>query len=156
MIKVLGIGSPFADDRVGFEVLQQLKKIKQLKPFIPTQLCLEQYDRPGINLLNLLQGCAGVFIVDAIKTKATPGTIHRFQDHQIESLYVNTLSSHSIGVVEALALGRELKLLPDSVIIYGVEINNIDYSFESSTIIKDAILSLSKMLSEELLLRVNC
>jgi hydrogenase maturation protease len=114
-------------------------------------LSVEQYDRPGINLLNLLQGAEKIYIVDAVKTNAKPGIIHRFQDHQIESHYTNTISSHSIGIADAISLGRVLKLLPQTVIVYGVEIDNIDYSFESSMIIKEAVSLLSNLLTEELL-----
>lgn len=149
-IKVLGVGSPFGNDRIGWEVIQQIQKNKKLKTFIPTLIQIESCDRPGIHLLNRFEDVERVYLIDAIKMNAEPGNIYRFQDDEINIISHNTISSHNLGIAEALSLGRVLDLLPSSIIFYGIVIGDIDYSIETSKIIKKAVLKLTDKLFYEL------
>lgn len=147
MIKVLGIGSPFGDDRVGWEVIQKMQGSEKLKPFMPVLLQMESLDRPGINLLHAMQEAEKVYIIDAVKTQSEPGMIHRFQGHEIENFYASNVSSHGIGVVEALSLGRVLNSLPACMIVYGIEMGDMR---AMSGEVKKSITALSDILIEEL------
>jgi hydrogenase maturation protease len=122
LIKVLGIGSPFGDDQVGWKVVDALKQQLSMHTNIDLLVSIENHDRPGVRLIELMSGAHTVFIIDAIKSNSEIGTIHRFKNHDIFELE-NRLSTHNMGVSEALQLGSALNALPDNIILYGIEID---------------------------------
>jgi hydrogenase maturation protease len=62
-----------------------------------------------------------VYVVDAVKADLHPGTILRLTAQQLMgSDGVRTLSTHGIGLREAIALGRSLGMLPERLEIYGI------------------------------------
>lgn len=121
---VLGVGSPFGDDQLGWCAAQLLQKRAELQPF-STRLKIDWSDRPGLRLLELMKEADTVFLIDAIKTGAPIGTIHRFVNKEIHGLS-SELSSHSFGVLETLQLGFSLNSLPPKVLLYGLEIDGIE------------------------------
>ncbi len=157
MIKVLGIGSPFGDDRAGWETIEQLKQQKALVPFISRGLQLTCHDRPGMHLLSLLEGATAVYLIDAVKTGAAmPGSIHRYEGQAIQKASSSTLSSHDIGVLEALELGFVLNLLPKTVVVYGIEIGEIDCcSAACSSVVRDAAHEVSDQIMNELRIQLR-
>ena len=125
-LRVLGIGSPFGDDQLGWEVVKLLQKSIDLNQFTSDQVQLSCCDRPGMYLLALMRDANTVFLIDAIKAGAACGTLHRFKNQEIEAMS-NPLSSHTLGVAEAMKMGRALDDLPPNVILYGIEIGEINY-----------------------------
>lgn len=110
---VLGVGSPFGGDRVGWRVVERLVAEGE------DRVRLEALDRPGPALVTAMAGAAFAVIVDAVRPAPAPGTVHRLTD--LGDLPARSpASSHGFGVAEALALGRRLGQLPPWVVI-GVE-----------------------------------
>ncbi|KGP63355.1 hydrogenase [Legionella norrlandica] len=122
-IKILGIGSPFGDDQVGWLVAEGLKKELDLSPDIDRKVSVECHDRPGLRLIELLDSQQVVFLIDAVKSGGTIGTIHHLKNSEIYTLK-NALSTHAIGVVQALQLANSLDVLPEHIILYGIEIGD--------------------------------
>jgi hydrogenase maturation protease len=66
-----------------------------------------------------LEDAAAAVIVDAVRSGAEPGTLHRLT--RLDQLpAASPASSHGLGLAEALALGERLGQLPPWVVI-GVE-----------------------------------
>ena len=149
-LHVLGIGSPFGDDQLGWEVIKLLQQKATLWPFIPRQLHIACCDRPGMHLLELMRAAQTVFLIDAVKTGATVGTLHRFQNEEIENVN-NSLSSHALGIAEAMKIGTILNILPQKIILYGVEINEVQLQFALSKPIIKAIKALSLQIESDIL-----
>ncbi|MBA2653771.1 MAG: hydrogenase maturation protease [Gammaproteobacteria bacterium] len=149
-VRVIGIGSPFGDDRIGWKVVSILQQKKNIQKFIPNQLQIECSDRPGLDLLNLLQGAETAFLVDAVKTGASKTTIHRFENSEIEKIET-PLSSHSFGIGQTLKLGKLVSELPGMIVLFGIEIENISSQFEISKDLQAAIVRLSNIIEKELL-----
>lgn len=147
---VLGIGSPFGDDRVGWQVIKLLEQNASIKNYIPNSLHLECHDRPGTNLFALTQSASKIILIDAVKTGAAIGTCHQFQQKEIEQLYPS-ISTHGIGIGYALKLGFELQLLPEDITLYGIEIGEISYTKELSPPIRRAAIQLHDFLTTLLL-----
>ena len=59
MIRIIGLGSPFGDDQVGWRVIELLQD--RLDP----QVDLVALDRPGAALINWMAGAQRLVIVDA-------------------------------------------------------------------------------------------
>lgn len=145
-IRVLGVGSPFGDDQLGLLAAQLLQKKNR---FSDNNLQILTCDRPGIKLLDLMQGADAVFIIDAVMTGAPSGTIHRLSIDELTHL-PKPLSSHGIGLIEALDIGKALNELPEQLILYGVEIENIDEPFRITKTSQKSIKQIVTMLEQDI------
>lgn len=149
-LHVLGIGSPFGDDQVGWEVIKLLQQRPTLNHFTREQLHIACCDRPGMHLIELMRTADTVFLIDAVKTGASPGTLHRFKNEEIESIS-SALSTHGLGIAEAMKLATTLNILPQKVILYGVEIDDVQMQFALSKPIKEAIKAVSVDVENDIL-----
>lgn len=112
LLKVIGIGSPLGDDRLGWEAAQSLRDLDGI-----SVTCL---DRPGPALLHALEGEMAVVLLDAMEADLPPGCVRvlRAADLITEG---DGVSSHDLGVAGALALGRALGSLPERLWLIGVQ-----------------------------------
>ena len=114
---IIGIGSPYGADQLGWQVVDQLKS--QQVVLSKRNIRLETCDRPGTLLLDYLKGVHKAILIDAIEG-GTSGNLLTLNKQQL--LHQNTLhSSHQFGVAETIALGEQLNLLPEELVMYGVE-----------------------------------
>ena len=149
-LRVFGIGSPFGDDKLGWDVIKRLQQSTTLYPYIPYRLELMCCDRPGMHLLELMRGAQSVFIIDAIKSGNKIGTIHRLENEEIKDMS-HHFSTHALGVAEAMTMGSILKELPEQVVLYGVEIGEVECQFSFSKPIMHAIEALATRLEKIIL-----
>ncbi len=134
MIKILGIGSPFGDDQVGWKVVEALKVHMIVHPDIQLMSC----DRPGIRLIELMRGGSSIILIDAVKTGQKKGVIHRLEGEDIQAL--NTVfSTHDIGIAEALQIGSALNELPKHIVLYGIEIDEVEVDSTLSEPVQRAV-----------------
>ncbi len=116
MIKkaIIGIGSPFGDDSIGWRVMEQLRKASS-QPGTDLLDC----DRPGPQLLNLMQDYREVILIDAMQSGAPPASLREIKLDEIAGQAA--LSSHAMGLAETLLLGKTLDMLPETLRIIGIE-----------------------------------
>jgi len=122
LTRVIGVGSPFGDDQLGWKVVEALSNEITLQAYIPHLLQLKKLDRPGLSLLTEFQQCYSVILIDAIVNDGNVGKIYRLSGHEIASIN-NRVTSHHVSIADALELGKALNILPEIVIIYGMEID---------------------------------
>jgi hydrogenase maturation protease len=122
---ILGLGNPLrGDDGIGPAVIAWLHT-RQL----PRHVVAVDGATGGLELALTMMGYDRVLIVDAADMHRQPGEWVRFRPDltrldDAEPL----LSMHDAGLAEALALAASLKLLPESVVIFGVQPAQIDWS----------------------------
>lgn len=116
-VRILGIGSPSGDDQAGWLTADALLVEGMQAPGIDIQ----KLDRPGANLISLLDDAAWVILIDAMQSDGSVGHIRHFSEAEWPA-YRHGLSSHGLGVLDALALARELGNLPARIDLYGIEI----------------------------------
>jgi hydrogenase maturation protease len=110
---VIGVGSPFGDDRVGWEVATALEAAP--RPGVDTRAC----DRPGAALVALLAGVGHAVIVDAARAEGVPpGSLRWLDEHELEAGHA--VSSHGFGLGPALALARALGDAPRHVDVLAI------------------------------------
>jgi hydrogenase maturation protease len=82
---------------------------------------LECADEPT-RLLDLWAGLDVVVVVDALRSDAPPGTLHRVEvgDGPLPG-DLRLASTHALGIADALELGRALGRAPRRVVVLGVE-----------------------------------
>ncbi|MEJ2058977.1 MAG: hydrogenase maturation protease [Acidihalobacter sp.] len=119
--RVIGIGSPYGDDQVGWRVIDALTANATWTAYAADCAALA-CDRPGMALLSHLDGAQGAVLIDAVCSDAAQGTLLQL-DPQTTITEPDSLSSHGFGVSQALALGRELGTLPDHFALLGIEID---------------------------------
>lgn len=122
-VAIIGIGSPFGADRLGWEVVELLKQHSGLRGYLPERATLASCDRPGIGLLEYMHGTPLAILVDAVQAGLTPGDIVRWEGDQIKSL-PSHYSTHGFGISEALALGHSLGDLPHRTVLLGMEVGD--------------------------------
>jgi hydrogenase maturation protease len=110
----VGVGSPFGDDRVGWDVVEALQRQDWWRALAGRRLSACLCDRPGAALAGLLRGVGWAIIVDAAHaTDLPPGTLRWLRPDQLSPQ--RAPSSHGFGVAEALALAHALGELPRRV-----------------------------------------
>ena len=147
-VRILGIGSPSGDDQAGWLVVDVLLASGLLGG---REVIVEKLDRPGANLIRLLENASRVILVDALQSNGEVGEIRRF-DREDWPGYCHGLSSHGFGVIDALSLAQALGSLPPRLDLYGIEIGPVVPGDEPGDSIQAAARQLAKLIAAEL----NC
>jgi hydrogenase maturation protease len=116
-LKVVGIGNAVrADDAVGLAV------VRELRGTLPAGVEVLEREGEPTSLIDAWEGADTVWLVDAVSSGATPGTVHRIDaaDSPLPAGFGRT-STHHFGLPEAVELARVLGRLPERLIVYGVE-----------------------------------
>jgi hydrogenase maturation protease len=116
-IVVAGIGNPMrGDDAVGRLVARVL-----IARQLPDIRIIES-EGEATQLLEALAGAAGAIVIDACRSGAPVGTIHRFNASQAPlPMLTGNFSSHGFGLAAALELARTFEQLPHNCVIFAVE-----------------------------------
>lgn len=82
---------------------------------------------PGVDLLSLLEGADAAFLVDAVHSRAAPGTLFELSAHDLASFATGSASAHGWGVAETLAMAEKLgSRLPGVLILLGIEAEQME------------------------------
>lgn len=118
---MLGIGSPFGEDSLGWQAIDGLIGLGLPERLASHEVVLEKADRPGVLLLEHMRGMDAVFLIDALVGGGEPGRLHCLGLDELAQ-EERLLSGHGLGVAEALALGEALGDLPGQVLVLGIEV----------------------------------
>jgi len=115
---VLGIGNPsMGDDGVGNQVIELLAESA-----LPPNVEIEDAGLPGWGLPAWFEGWSNVILVDAVQMGQAPGSWRRFHPEEVQmELENDALSLHQPDLACGLALAQALDLLPENLVLYGVE-----------------------------------
>jgi hydrogenase maturation protease len=121
-ILVVAVGNPDrADDGVGALVGARLAGL------LPPGVALVVRTSDILGLIEDWAGCHALVCVDAAAPRGTPGRVHRIDLATTELPPGESFgSSHAFGLTEAIAIARELHVLPETVVIYAVEGKSFD------------------------------
>lgn len=143
-IRLVGIGHDSAgDDAVGIRVLREVAKKSW-----STSLKLHMTSDP-LRLLEWMEGCGRMILVDALSVEGRPGTVRRIFPEELVLGRVHGLSSHGIDVTQALQLGANLhgSKAGSGVEIIAITINTpCARSFELSPEVAAAIPSMVELI----------
>lgn len=115
---IIGVGNPdLGDDGAGIAVARALKD--RVGPGVRVvELGLDAF-----GLIDLLRAAPSVIVIDAAQSGATPGTIHRYDARTapLPAGVFRSASTHDLGITNAIELGRALNLLPEEIVVFGIE-----------------------------------
>jgi hydrogenase maturation protease len=143
---IIGLGSDLrGDDSVGLIIARRLHGLVQ--PGIK----VIEYLGDGLSLITAWQDADVVIVVDAVKSGAAPGTIHRFDALSATlQTQLSTTTSHAFGLGEAIELAHQLDQLPQSLVIYGIEGKSFDLGTELSAEVEQAAEEVVTQLLQEI------
>lgn len=115
-ILVIGIGNPFrGDDGAGWAVIDAL----QGKVQAGVQLSKQRGDIA--ELMDVFASHRAIYLVDACRANASPGSWQRIDAHRQPLLVENTqTSTHGLSISQAIALAKNIDQLPPKLIIYAI------------------------------------
>ncbi|MFV1980664.1 MAG: hydrogenase maturation protease [Rhodothermia bacterium] len=120
--KIIGIGNIYRrDDSVGVLVARRLAEsgLQGVE--------IEEAGGEGVDLMDRWADADKVILIDATRSGAPPGTVHRL-DASSETIPNSffSYSTHAFSVAEAIELSRVLGQLPPEVLVFGIE--GLDFS----------------------------
>jgi hydrogenase maturation protease len=145
-VRILGIGSPSGDDQAGWLTIDALLDSGTGSG---AEIAIDKLDRPGANLIPLLDNAAWVILVDAMQAEGPAGRIQRF-DQKDWPRYRHGLSSHGFGVLHALSLAHALGCMPPRLDLYGIEIGPAVPGVEAGDCIQVAARQLAGLIAADL------
>jgi len=122
--RVIGLGNLMrGDDGVGVRVTQML-----MSRDLPDGVQVVDGSTRGLGLVSLMEGWQRVILVDAADVGQAPGRFVRFTPQEAQLLGQDQhLSAHEAGLRDALLLANALNLLPEEIVIYGVQPASLDW-----------------------------
>lgn len=136
-VHVIGVGSPGGDDWLGWELAERLRVSEALAAW-RGQIMVSLHDRPGAALLQAWRGEGLVILIDAVRSGAAPGKLHRFDAAQLLA-QPRQLSTQGFGVAEAVQLAAALDALPGTLQFFGVEIDSGNNELRLSDAVHEAL-----------------
>ncbi len=91
-------------------------------------------------LLELFEGRPLVIVVDAVRSGAPSGTVHRWELAGGQPFPLpRTVSTHGLSLASVLDLGRSLGRLSERLVVYGVEVGQLGEGSGRSAAVQEAI-----------------
>jgi hydrogenase maturation protease len=124
-VRIVGVGSPFGADRVGWAVAGALARDPWLPGLAPGQVSVSCADRPGLRLLELLEAPGLVVLIDAMRAGGRAGAYACFDGLRLPA-DAGFTSTHDFGIKAALDLAGALGGIAPDIRVYGIEIADGD------------------------------
>jgi hydrogenase 3 maturation protease len=139
---VLCLGNPWhGDDGFGHHVFERLRA----EHVLPADVAVVDAGVAGLNALRWLDGCAKAVFVDAVRTGAPVGTVHRLEPGELEPPGAE-FSLHELGLASLLAAagdGAEL-------VVIGAEVGPVQTFTEVlSPSLRAAVPAVAAMVARE-------
>jgi hydrogenase maturation protease len=131
---IIGVGNAMRrDDGVGPYVA------RRLEPLMPESGHVIEQSGEGSNLMEAWAGEDVVILIDAVRSSAEPGTVTRF-DAVADTVPGGFFhySTHAFSVAEAIELSRVMELLPEVLVVYGIEGEDFESGQGLSPVVADA------------------
>lgn len=92
---------------------------------LPDAIALVESVGDATHLLETWRDVGLAVVVDAVVSGGVPGTVHRIDGIQGFPAAWRSASTHLVGLAEAIDLGGAVGVLPESMVVYGIEIDRV-------------------------------
>jgi len=143
---VLGLGNILLQDEgVGVRAVERL----QHHPDLPADVEVLDGGTLGLELLSRFEGVERLIVVDAVDAAAPPGALLRFADEEIPASRGPIMSPHQVGLPQLMALARMQGILPASVVLWGMQVQQIRMGLDLSPPVAARVDALVQAVVEE-------
>lgn len=144
---VLGVGNPLCgDDGAGVWAIKLLAENT-----LPPTVHVHDAGTPGLALPLYLEGWSRVILVDAVQMGCHPGTWRRFRLQDVQLPIAGaSLSLHESDLAGGLALADALGVLPETVVIYGIEPTCCEINHGLSLAVQSALPEMVEVILTEI------
>lgn len=146
-VLVLGVGNMLlTDEGVGGRVAEEI--LRQFK--IPAGVEVIDGGTMGMDLLPYIDDRTHLFIVDAIKTKQTPGHAVRLPLDDPPAFFRTLISPHQLGMAEVLGVAKLTDNLPPNIVLFGMEPVSLETAIGLTPEVERNVPILVQMVRDEL------
>jgi hydrogenase maturation protease len=141
-VLVIGIGNPSRGDDAAGLLAARLARDRLAGA---ADISVLECNGDPVDLISRWVDADTVIIVDAARSGATPGRVHRI-DARAGPLptAIRRASSHALGVAEAVELARALHALPPRLIVYGIEAGAVSVGTPPSPAVASAAVAVAR------------
>ena len=134
---VIGVGNPLrGDDGAGPAVVRALRAAG-----VPEGVGLFEAEAGAVDIMELWEGAHLAIVVDAVRSGATPGSIHRLE--LPGGTATSRRSSHGLELDEAAGIAQALGRLPARLVTFGVEVKACELGAPLSIPVARAVRSVA-------------
>ncbi|MBI4928853.1 MAG: HyaD/HybD family hydrogenase maturation endopeptidase [Anaerolineae bacterium] len=146
-VLVLGLGNIlFGDEGLGVHAVQQLSRVCTLPDGVR---CLDG-GTLGLDLLCYFTADVRILILDAVRTGGAPGSLIRLEGSQIPAALSQKMSMHQLGLQDLMAASALRGMLPERVVLWGMQPALMDWSTDLSAEVERAMPELVEAAIQEL------
>jgi hydrogenase maturation protease len=146
-ILVLGIGNVLlTDEGIGVRALNELQR----RYTFPDNVELLDGGTAGIELLRHIRKRDYLIIIDAMKFAKEPGTVTRVEGNDVPAAFRTRISPHQLGLSDLLAAAMLTDELPENLVLFGVEPENLDIGLDLTDVVEASLDELQGAIIEEL------
>ncbi len=147
-VAVVGVGNLLlGDEGVAGHVVEALGR-----EYVPPYLELIDAGTALVDVLGSLRGYERIFLVDALRSGGTPGSVYRLAFSELKRRAARgqlTMSLHQSGLLEAAALARMQGVDPEAITIIAVEPANMEPGIELSETVSRRLRDVCHLVMEE-------
>jgi len=143
---VVGVGNPDrGDDAAGREVA------RWLRGRLPPDVEVIEHNGEVASLLACLEGAAAVYLIDTCASGAPLGSVRRF-DVGVRPLphVAFSVSTHGLGLAEAIEFARTLGQIPSRCIVYAIEAGSFEPGAPPSPLVAAAVGHVGEQVQDEI------
>ena len=145
MILVIGIGNPArGDDAAGLVVARRIREAA------PGDVTVTELAGDQLALLDAWTGAREVYLIDAVCSGGTPGTVYRFDAAEPLTARFWHRGTHTFSLADVIELGRALSRLPGRLSGYGIEGGTFEPGAPLSAEVEAAVQAVTAALLREL------
>ena len=145
MILVIGIGNPArGDDAAGLAVARCIREAA------PGHVTVTELAGDQLALLDAWTGAREVYLIDAVCSGGTPGTVYRFDAAEPLTARFWHRGTHTFSLADVIELGRALGRLPGRLTGYGIEGGTFEPGAPLSAEVEAAVRAVTAALLREL------
>jgi len=117
MILVIGIGNPDrGDDAAGLAVATRVRRATS-----PGEVTVRELVGDQLALIDEWTGATAVYVVDAVCSGGTPGTVYEFDAVNTLTEHFRHRGTHTFSLADVIELARALGRLPRHLAGFGIE-----------------------------------
>ncbi|WP_273264795.1 HyaD/HybD family hydrogenase maturation endopeptidase [Flexistipes sinusarabici] len=104
----------------------------------------------GMDLLHFIQWSDYLIIIDSVQLDLDPGSVVKIEGKDIDYVFQNKLSPHQMGMKDILFASEISGDLPEKIVFYGIQVENIEMDMKLSAKVKANISKLKNEVIKEI------